>query len=450
MRIATLLALIFFQFGELRGQSLSNTQLYDDLIQLKNAIAEYNPALEVYNPKFNTNVDRLIAKIPKDSVSNIETFKWISQLCALSNEGHFALGSWKDKVHSGFLQNEYQYLPISIKIIKGSIYVWNDNSGEQLLNRGDEILSMNTMKAEDILSRLYSALPSDGSINTYQDRIIERGFSWMYYLYIFPTDSYHLEIKDTAGNTKKITIQGLTRDMQSKNFAKYNADNVKKKGGNEAFYTLEFKDNVAYLTLPSFARKLVEKFEVKSPQLYKTIFTQIDAKQMQHLVIDLRGNTGGRNEFADDMVPYILKGSVQSPFLRKTISWKGKEKIYKFPKPSKNAFKGNVYVLVNGRTYSAGSTLARYLYEYADATIVGEETGTRYEGFAAGSKQYVTLTNSQLEIGIPRYHIVFPVSEKQQTINKGLLPKINVMYTVEDLNNGKDIHMDKVHTLIEK
>lgn len=149
------------------------------------------------------------------------------------------------------------------------------------------------------------------------------------------------------------------------------------------------------------------------------------------------------------MVPFILKKPGQDPFLKKTISWERKERTYKFPTPSKWAFKGNIYVLVDGRTYSAGNTLCRYLKEYADAVVIGEETGTRYEGFAAGSKQYVTLTNSQLRIGIPRYHILFPKSARQTTSNRGTLPDFTIRYTMDDIIQQKDLHMDKANSLIE-
>ena len=108
------------------------------------------------------------------------------------------------------------------------------------------------------------------------------------------------------------------------------------------------------------------------------------------------------------MVPYILKDDRTAPYLKKTISWEGKTKTYKFPKRAKLAFSGQVFVLVDGRTFSDGNTLARYFHAFADATIIGEETGTRYEGFAAGSSHHITLTHTGLDIGIPRYHILFP------------------------------------------
>jgi hypothetical protein len=90
------------------------------------------------------------------------------------------------------------------------------------------------------------------------------------------------------------------------------------------------------------------------------------------------------------------------------------------------------------------------LNEYAEATILSEEKGTRYEGFAAGSKQEITLKNSRLKIGIPRYHIFFPESGKQFTTNRGLLPQYTLEYSIRDLIHNIDRHLEEVLSLIEE
>ncbi|MEL6141342.1 MAG: S41 family peptidase, partial [Bacteroidota bacterium] len=146
----------------------------------------------------------------------------------------------------------------------------------------------------------------------------------------------------------------------------------------------------------------------------------------------------------------ILKPDNADPFLKKTVSWSGKEKVYKMPKAAKEVFQGSIYVLVNGKTYSAGSTLARYLKEYGNATVIGTETGTRYEGFAAGSRQDIHLPNTQISVGIPRYHITFPTSEKQQTANRGLLPDYTIEPTIETFTKGIDLHVAEAIELIRE
>jgi hypothetical protein len=78
------------------------------------------------------------------------------------------------------------------------------------------------------------------------------------------------------------------------------------------------------------------------------------------------------------------------------------------------------------------------LREYGGATVVGEETGTRYEGFVAGSQETITLPHSRLQIGIPRYVNTYPGSEIQVSENRGLIPDLEKELTIKELLSEED------------
>ena len=128
-----------------------------------------------------------------------------------------------------------------------------------------------------------------------------------------------------------------------------------------------------YLHYLLFDFRRVNKYDVKAKKMYESIFKELKEKHISHLVVDLRNNTGGRNEFADDILPFILQGDESDKYFKWTTSWEGKRRNYKMPKRSKYAYEGSLYVLINGKTYSAGSSLARYLKEYGDAVVVGNQ-----------------------------------------------------------------------------
>ncbi|WNJ19029.1 S41 family peptidase [Pontibacter sp. G13] len=437
--------LLLFPVAQLWAQDLSHDQALADLQQLKQAILDYQPTLDAYQPGFEEAATDLLARLPEDSISYIQFFQFASKLASLGQEGHYAMGTWQDTVHSGFLNDEFRYLPISVKIIDGRLFVAIDNSVEQSLKKGAEIIRINGREPVEVLKKLYATLPSDGTITTYQDRKIEEGFSWMYYLFVDQREEHDFTVRDLEGNQQEIRIRALTRTAQLANYQRLNS--ARTDGASDessGFYQLEFKGASAVLALPSFDRRRVEKHGVTPKKLYKGLFQDFHDRDIQQLVIDLRGNTGGLNEFADGIVPFIQQAGASAPFLKRTISWAGKERTYKFPKPSKWAFQGAIYVLVDGQTYSAGSTLARYLKEFGRATVIGEETGTRYEGFAAGSKQYIRLNHSQIRIGVPRYHILFPSSSLQTTQNHGLMPDLKVGVTVDTWLAGRDVVMEQV------
>ncbi|MBD8490643.1 hypothetical protein IFO69_17955 [Echinicola sp. CAU 1574] len=433
------------------SQHLSKNDAIADLTFLRDNIEKYNPALKIYKPDFHVASTRIIDAIYQDEISLNAYFTYISQICALSDEGHFALGNWSDTVHNGIPQNKFKYLPIAIKVIDNDLYVWRDYSLKPIMNQGDKIISINGLNAEDILNRLRLATPSDGEIITYADQIINLSFPWIYYFYIDQKD--HFQIKYQSSPKEPILetkIKALTREEQVSSYKALNLPSKPQEESIKDFYELHFKKGHALLKLKSFDIQLIKKYGIHSRDFYQEIFTSLENHHINSLIIDLRDNTGGRNEFADDMVPYIMKGTTNDPFLKKSISWSGKERVYKIPKKSSHAFTGIIYVLVNGRTFSAGSTLARYLKEYGDAIVIGTETGTRYEGFAAGSKEYISLPHSSINIGIPRFHLLFPVSQKQTTSNRGLLPDYPIKASIQDLIDEKDLDYEQALELISQ
>ncbi len=447
-KLLTLLLLL--NHLQIDAQSIEMSKVEEELNFLKESIQKYNPALPNYHPEFDSLSTRVIDLAEKDSVSLFEHFTNVSRICALANEGHFKVGDQNDVFRRGILENIFAYLPIQVKIISGRLFVVGDFSNEQLLDRGDEIIAINGMSWTAILKKLVELTPSDGHILTYAHRKIEDRFSSLYHFHIQQSDTFRITLLNNNNLERTVHITALVRADQIDNLKKHYPTSNSQDSEKEEFYTLNVNGNYAYLKLPSFDFKRVQKFEVTPKKIYSSIFQELKDKSIVNLIVDLRDNTGGRNEFADDMVPFINKQYVSGSFLKKTISWSGKTKTYKLPKPSKLAFMGSIYVLVNGKTYSAGSALARYLKEYGNATVIGTETGTRYEGFAAGSEHTILLPHSQISIGIPRYHLLFPKSEKQRTTNKGLLPDYEVEEVFETIFKREDLPLQKAISLINQ
>jgi C-terminal processing protease CtpA/Prc len=69
-------------------------------------------------------------------------------------------------------------------------------------------------------------------------------------------------------------------------------------------------------------------------------------------------------------------------------------------KPRSNAFKGKIYVLINGASFSASSIISAKLKYEKRAVIVGEETGGANDGTVAGVNNTVTLPHSKLSLPI--------------------------------------------------
>lgn len=446
-----LFAILVITSDTINAQTISKTEALAELNYLSESIVTYNPALSNYQPDFDSLVNTVINQPREEQISIFDHFTDIARICAFASEGHFNLGNWKDQVHKGFLDNQFQYLPLKVIYTSNTLYVHRDYSNEQKIKPGAQIISINGLKIESILRRLLDCMPSDGVIKTYAYEKIASSFNWLYYVHIEQVPEFIMTYSTLDNLIQTDTISAIALKEQNSNYQKYRnqpgeTDQVKP----DQFYELEIKEDYSILTLPSFDRKSVDKFKVKPKRMYDEIFKELMENSVDNLIVDLRNNTGGINDFADQFVSYIPVDGNQASFLKKTISWEGKERVYKMPDLSKYQLNGQIYVLVNGMTYSAGSSLTRYLKEYGNAIIIGSETGTRYEGFAGGSTEYVTLPHSDIRIGIPRYHILFPESSKQSTKDRGVLPDYAIKYSFQDRIEGIDRHIEKALLLFSE
>ena len=184
MKVPVRLLLVCF-FGlvglQLKAQNYPNFQVKEDLKFLVTSIKTYNPALDRYNPNFDTLCSQRIRSIIVDSLSILEVFALVSEFCAFSNEGHFSIGNSQDTVYSGFYRNRYRYFPGQIDLYKGKVFLHSNFSEERSLKDGDEILSINQVPIEDVIAELRKYIPTDGDIVSYASSKIESGFNYRYY-----------------------------------------------------------------------------------------------------------------------------------------------------------------------------------------------------------------------------------------------------------------------------
>ncbi|MEM6726373.1 MAG: S41 family peptidase [Bacteroidota bacterium] len=351
MKLLPLLTALFFT-STIHAQQLTKTQARKDLEFLIENIKRYNPALSMYHPEFDELAQSVVAEIEADPPSLFEHYRNSCRIAAFAGEGHFSVNDWESPIQKGLLDNSFTYLPLRVKLVADKLYVWKDVSNEQVVPTGSQLLAINGLETDQILNQLLAVMPSDGVIESYAIRKIEDIFVWLYYLHIERPEAFELRFLEPAGTEKTVTVQALNRGDQSANYQQYHPTKKETSpSAPEGFYQLSYTDQYALLRLPSFDFRRVNKYEVKSKKMYEVLFTELKNKQVQNLVVDLRNNTGGRNEFADDMVPFILKSDNGDPYLKKTISWEGKERTYKLPKASKLLFSGNIYVLINGKTF---------------------------------------------------------------------------------------------------
>lgn len=433
------------------AQDISQEEVKADLNFLKSKILEYQPGIDSTAPRFEKAAENIIAQNQKDSLTYLEYFRAVSRMCVMAGEGHYSIGNWQDTIHKGFGNGTYDYFPADVKVINHKLYIEKDYSNEQKLTAGSEITRINGKSSASILQELYFCIPSDGAIITNILDDLDSGFPYYYYFFVEQSDYYGVTLKDASGKERTVSIEAINRAQQRFNFKEYVLPNSAPTDKENPVYSLDINATHALMTLRSFNNKKLKDQNIKARKFYKSIFDTLRLVSSDNLIIDLRGNSGGLFVMAQEFIPYVMKEEPEDRFQRRSISWDGKTRTYKFrKKKKKKAFEGQIYVLIDGGTFSSASTLARYLKEHAGAILIGEESGSRYEAFAAGSKQYVQLPNSGIEIGIPRFLIEFGEGKKQQTKNRGVLPDHAIQYSMLHVIAGRDLHLEKAEELIEE
>jgi len=428
---------------------LSVEQARADLDGLQEGLETYNPAMYAYHPKaaYQQQINYLKGSITAP-IATLDFYKYLCAAVAEANEAHITIGGTSDVFYTGFLDGTYKSLPLSVKAIGQRIFVWFNLSNDNTLERGDEILSINNRSIDEIRREIFKYTVSDGAIETFKTHRFGKEFSARYFWFIERPNSFVIEYKKRGSEEiKSVKLDALTRTEMSTWSIKRNYKSERVKGINKV-YSLSIKDQVAYWKLRSFDEVVLAENDLEAAPFYERIFKRIKQNKVQHLIIDVRDNKGGKKEFGDAMLPFVLRQKRQGHY-RELIAWNGKVTNAYFPKLNKWRFKGKIYILVNGSTFSTASHIAKYLKEFADAIIIGEETGSRYEGFAAGNYHEVTLPNSKIKIRVPNKWVKNIISDQQQTTNRGVLPDYDVQPTIDDWINQKDPVLEKAMRLIK-
>ena len=215
---------------------------------------------------------------------------------------------------------------------------------------------------------------------------------------------------------------------------------------------------------------------------YKESFGKIAAHQSKTLILDLRNNGGGRVSEIADLYSYLADSTFvfldKSEVVSKSSLFKGaylnggsfgfktlktifSPVLYTYllltvhksqngknyyatqttpHKVSKNAFKGKIYVLINGGSFSASSIISSNLKGSKRAFFVGEETGGAFNGTVAGFTPRVKLPNTGVQIRIGLMHIA--PNFKTTLKGHGIFPNIEIIPTIEDRIKENDPEMN--------
>ena len=461
-------------------------QLEEDYSLYKDILKAHHPSLTWYTSPdsmdyyFSWGREHL-----KDGMTEPEFRKVLTYVTSKINCGHTTVRpskSWAkytDTVKLG------KMFPLSLKVWdQGMVVTANLNRRDSILKRGTIISAINGKQWTSIVDTLFEYLSTDGFNRTHKFQTLSnRGFFGSLYSSLFGiSDKYKVDYLDSAGMaqqtiipvydpTKDSLLLRGTRTFRSpvKPPSKKERREIEK--NNIRLLKIDTTNQSAMMDLASFGRG----YGLRS--FYKNSFRTLKERNIEHLIIDVRGNGGGsvsnstilsryvtEKKFrVSDSLYAIKKGSsyekyIQNHFWNKlfmTFFTKKKqdgyyhfgyfERHYFKPKKKYN-YKGRVFILTGGNSFSATTLFVGTVINQDNVTVVGEETGGGAYGNSAWLIPEATLPVTGVRFRLPLFRLV--INKDIPKDGRGVQPEILSLPTIEAIKRGADYKVEKAMELI--
>ena len=475
------------------NQKLSPAQLEIDYAIFRMGLEKIHPGLYRYNSKNHMDsVFLLLKQGLSDEMDLLDFYRRIAQVVAEIKCQHTV--ATPKKVILSKIEKEGKLLPFGTfwEFDPTAVYITYDFSSEGNLPPGTRILEINGKSIEDIYATLISYFPSDGYILSNKHSRLMYGLElhlW-YYLLIDHPDTFVVKLETPQKNVIEKKYDAVTAKELAKNYNRYTSQkdpelrpyfdywkNWNKKNTSKPI-RLEFvNDSIALFTVGNF---LSNKFK----KLVDQAFKEINRRNIRNLIIDVRGNGGGSDIFGRYLFTYLIEkptayfdslytttGIADTTFLFKHTD-KDQEWYYsnlplvyqlsdgrfatkpeinqglRLLEPGDVPFKGDVYVLMNGRSASTTAEFTAATHFNNLATFIGEESGGAYHGGNGGDFAQLNLPNSEIQVQIPLSRYVMN-SNESRFVGQGTIPNFEVTRSIEDVLKGRDPQLEYTIELIK-
>ena len=483
-------------------RQISENDLKSDVDYIYNRLQKMHPKLYWYisKEKLDYKFDSLKSTISQP-MKTFDFYQKLAPIIKTIGQGHlgvipFSKQYSKNEIKSRTKRGVGPFSQFEFELIDSKIYVVKNKSFNKNIKIGTELTAINNQNLINLTVKYKNWFASDGFNTTFLNRRVGRNF-YNYYVYqngVQDSVTFNFKYKDSTNQVliKRGIVDSIKLDVNKKPIkiivdkAKRKATkkrndifgyNKEKKIYNRNLHFLEKDSSVAVIKINGFQLGDYETF-------YENSFKRISELKSKTLIIDLRDNGGGRlSEIAHlysylATEPFIFSDKSQvvskTSFLANINYFKGTplylKPLYaiaapvfypilyfkthkaadgtyylssrneKIQQPNENNFKGKIYVLINGGSFSASSIISSNLKGSKRAFFVGEETGGAYNGTVAGQMPIVMLPKSKIgvKIGllacIPHY--------KTEVFGHGIYPDKEIIPTIQDRINQIDPEME--------
>jgi hypothetical protein len=450
-----------------KAQMLAPEQLKADVTIVKIALEARHPEMYRYisSEKFN----KLLSSI-EDSLKrplSVQDF-YIAMYPLISSLkcGHT---KWllKDKDYY-YPFHTVDLFPLKLYFVKDKAYVishYSDVESPVL----SEVISINGVSIQNLTSDLLDKLAfADGYSVEGKYYELNNFFPGIYSTIYGTYNQYAIEYLNKAQKPETRTYSGVSLNVIKAFEEKHSRPDL-------IPYSFSLVNNeIGWMDINRF---FSYRGEPDFDKFLKKSFAELKHRNSKTLVIDLRGNEGGNEDWGIALYRYLakspfkyyesisvkklVKGDFQEklPFLfrllrpfidqdKKSFAFLGR-KWLKIQNPKKDGFSGQVYLLLDGQSYSVTTEFASRAKSDGRAIIIGQESAGGYALNTSGFFSIVTLPNSKIELGIPLLGFNMGNSPSKNPMNRGVVPDYEIEISPEDIVNSHDVVKEFVLTQIK-
>ena len=467
---------------------ISSDALLEDFKLIHTMVLEVHPGTYRYNTKeeIQRELETLEAKF-SNPLTYGEAYLAISRLTAQLKCDHTKAGfNNQNKLVNSVIHYQRDKLPFTFRWIEDKMVVIYNASENDQLSKGTVIKSINAIPVQEIRNSLLPFVGADGATDGNRLSKLEvNGYDFRYnafdifYPLVFPVDStLHLEIINLKGEFTQIEVSTLSRDERSEILIHRYEEFPKNRDDMWDFKVVN--DSIGILTINSFGLTGWKAMSLEYKAYLKSVFTLISQQKVSHLILDIRENTGGNDEMANELFTYLTEVNFQfnregrtrytafpeslKPFVQ---TWgdnpwyfdlnpeegKTKDGYYIFkenkkegkPLGNEHLFKGKLY-LISGSSNTSLAFYTAYKFRMQKlGLIVGQETGGNLNDINGGQILFLRLPNSKIEIDFP----VMGGFMTDPQPNTGVKPDLNIDYTIQDIISSKDLETEAILRIIK-
>ena len=498
-----LLAIVFFIcINATAQQTLTIAQQQEDFKIFKTSMQEIHAGVYwfVTPERFNALYDSVYSTL-KDNEDAEQFYIKIRYCMAALHHGHDGVEWTNRKPGLNYRMNampaDRKHLPFVMEYLGDKLYILNNCSSNKKIINGSEIISINGKTIASLNKQMLQYIFANGRNTTFKYKMLGFYFQFHYlYQMLYPAETtYKLGIIPYQSK-KKIAVS-VNAELPQTIADNYQQQTGKSINSWDSLFTYKLLDKVkgiGYCKMETFSTQRFDRGDSKLLAVLEKMFVQIKADKVKSLVVDIRNNEGGDDSwqtaityfraieenkdgglayFQSDkftQIQYIIQNDENRPLLQafndnpyslliKTADgrFKLKPEYTEHDTRAKplmpNAFKGDVYLLQNGLTFSAGFAFAGKLKDKIKNSdgfikVIGEDNGDDMDaGVGSGGWSVeLLLPNSKVKLNIP----VTGGGNKAYSIPPVHFLDYKVIPSISDKLNGVDTELEFAKKLISQ